>query len=506
MKRIILLLLMIPLVAISATGQVTYSASLHNDAQAGNTQAMADLGFCYAYGKGVKKDVKKAEELYNKAIAKGNTDAMRRLGYLYNDGDGDVPLDYNKALEWYTKAANQGDSEAMYKIGLLYQEGASYHTGEVVVKRNPAKALEWYQKAIQKDNASAMNALGAMYTHGDGVEQDYATALEWFRKAANRGEPNALYNIGVFYENGYGVTKDDSKAIEWYKKAAQQKNTSAMYSLAIMYFLGRGVEKNVNSALDWLVKRIEIIDDEVYNAIAAFQIVLRNENQKGEYNSRLSSYKELFNLYKNTYDSNTMSSQDLFYGLAVFYALGVGTEPNKAKAEEFIEELRACDAYHVCRAAEFYEFGDLGAIDYKRALEIYEECTWDVYSPAKAASFYIDGKGTTKNIPRALELINQSKEYAEFAETTSPLADYLLGQLYYYGTGVKQNRAEAFKLFKAAAEDEENPDDEAMNMLSTCYRFGYGTTKDLKKAEYWLMKAEETGNDKARRIKHLLGH
>lgn len=408
----------------SMFGQVTYSQELERLAQAGDAQAIADLGYCYAYGEGVNTDTQKAIELYINAMTKGNVVAIRRLGHLYSYGNG-VAQDFTMAFELYKKAAELGDADAMDHLGL-------------------------------------------MMANGEGTSQNYLKALEWFKKAAALGQPDAMFNLFIMFYNGEGVTKD------------------------------------INTALDWLVKRMEIIDDVVYNAIEAFQIVLRNENQKGEYNSRLRSYKGLFNLYKNTYDSNMMSSQDLFYGLAVFYAFGIGTEPSKAKAEEFIEDLRGCDAYHVCRAAEFYEYGDLGAVDYKKALEIYEECSWDVYSPAKAASFYIEGRGTTKNIPRALELIAQSKEYAEAAETSSPLADYLLGLLYYNGTDVKVNRSEAFKLFRTAAEDSDNPNDEAMKMMSYCYRFGFGVTKDLDKAEFWFKKAQDTGNEKARKIKQLL--
>lgn len=465
MKQIFVLLLVMVLGAFSATGQVNYSAALHNDAQAGDAQSMADLGWCYAYGKGVDKDIKKAVELFNKAIAKGNTDAMRRLGNLYREGDG-VPLDYSKAMEWYQKAADKGDSEAMYNLGV-------------------------------------------MYANGDGVSQNYAEALKWYQKAADKGDLDAIHNLGVFYENGWSVTKDYTRAIEWYKKAADKGHPASMICMSDMYYFGRGVEKNLNLALDWLAKRMEIIDDDVDYAIAGFRYICRNDNKQGTYSSRLRSYVELFNLYKKRFEEDgyqsTPENENLYFGLAVFYAYGVGATSDQEKAKELVENLSDRSAGSVCRAAEFYEFGDFGSVDYKKALEIYEHCTWDHYAPAKAASFYIDGKGTPKNISRALELIKQSKEYAEFAETTCPLADFLLGRLYYEGLGVKQNRAEAFKLFKAAAEDPEDPNDEAMQRLSACYRYGYGTTKDLDKAEFWLKKAQETGNEKARRIKELLG-
>ena len=80
-----------------------------------------------------------------------------------------------------------------------------------------------------------------------------------------------------------------------------------------------------------------------------------------------------------------------------------------------------------------------------------------------------------------------------------------LGKLYYFGTGYERDYEKAFELFKKAAEALENPSGDAMNMLSKCYRHGFGTPQDIKKAEYWLNKAQETGSDEANMIKQLLG-
>ncbi len=52
-----------------------------------------------------------AIEWYKKAADAGNSDAMSNIGYMYELGKG-VKQDYNKALEWYTKAFNEGDENA----------------------------------------------------------------------------------------------------------------------------------------------------------------------------------------------------------------------------------------------------------------------------------------------------------------------------------------------------------------------------------------------------------
>ncbi len=42
---------------------------------------MFNLGCCYSYGKGTRKDQDKAVELYKQAVAKGNAEAMTNLAY-----------------------------------------------------------------------------------------------------------------------------------------------------------------------------------------------------------------------------------------------------------------------------------------------------------------------------------------------------------------------------------------------------------------------------------------
>jgi TPR repeat protein len=43
---------------------------------------------------------------------------MCNLGWLYQNGK--VALDYGKAREWYQKAADAGNTDSMKKLGWLY--------------------------------------------------------------------------------------------------------------------------------------------------------------------------------------------------------------------------------------------------------------------------------------------------------------------------------------------------------------------------------------------------
>jgi TPR repeat protein len=88
----------------------------------GNADAQANLGWHYATGDGVPKDLSKAAELYQKAADQGNAMAQNNLGELYQTGDG-VPKDLGKAAALYQKAADQGTADAQDSLGQLYETG-----------------------------------------------------------------------------------------------------------------------------------------------------------------------------------------------------------------------------------------------------------------------------------------------------------------------------------------------------------------------------------------------
>jgi TPR repeat protein len=76
----------------------------------------------YENGWGVAQDYGKAHKWFHKAADAGNTDAMINLGRLYEQGLG-VAQDYGKALEWFQKAADAGNTDSMINLGRLYQQG-----------------------------------------------------------------------------------------------------------------------------------------------------------------------------------------------------------------------------------------------------------------------------------------------------------------------------------------------------------------------------------------------
>jgi uncharacterized protein len=86
-------------------------------AEQGNKMAMANLGFLYLHGLGVKKDVPKAMEFFEQAANGGNAYALYNLGTVYEKGDDGVLPNGNKALEFYRRA----DAGGSYQAGVALQ-------------------------------------------------------------------------------------------------------------------------------------------------------------------------------------------------------------------------------------------------------------------------------------------------------------------------------------------------------------------------------------------------
>ncbi len=80
------------------------------------------------------------------------------------------------------------------------------------------------------------------------------------------------------------------------------------------------------------------------------------------------------------------------------------------------------------------------------------------------------------------------------AKNISPEEQYNLGTQYYKGEGVTQDKAEAVRLFRKAAEQGLV---KAQTILGLCYGMGEGVSQDQKEAVRWFRKAADAGDAEA---------
>jgi Caspase domain/Sel1 repeat len=134
----------------------------------------------------------------------GDANAQTNLGFRYANGEG-VAKNLLEAVKWFRMAANQGLAAAQYNLG------NSYNKGEGVVK-DQVEAIKWYREAAAQGHAYALYNLGICYANGKGVEKDMVEAVKWYRKAAVRGHAEAQHILGFCYLKGEGVVKDKVEA------------------------------------------------------------------------------------------------------------------------------------------------------------------------------------------------------------------------------------------------------------------------------------------------------
>jgi hypothetical protein len=171
----------------------------------------------------------------------GNSNAQFDVAAMYQNGRGVKP-DLTKAIEWYNKSAAQDNPKAVSRLNLL--EANEERFKKVLIK-------------AEKGDAESQYKLGKMYTEGVGVSIDYAKATKAFEDAAKQGYAKAEYNLGLHYYEGTGVRKNRVTAYKWFKSAAEQGDPAAQYYLGKMFSSGSGVEQNYTTSLEWLTRAID---------------------------------------------------------------------------------------------------------------------------------------------------------------------------------------------------------------------------------------------------------
>jgi TPR repeat protein len=109
------------------------------------------------------------------------------------------------AFDLFTRAAAAGDANAMANLGAMYGNGD-------FVPRDDAKALDWFDKAIAAGDAGALTQVGVAFFYGRGSPVDYPMAAQYFQQAADLNDGYALKFLAVMYERGLLGAPDPGKA------------------------------------------------------------------------------------------------------------------------------------------------------------------------------------------------------------------------------------------------------------------------------------------------------
>jgi TPR repeat protein len=196
------------------------------------------MGLLISKGRTGRQDYAEAIRNFQKAEAAGSPLARVYLGQMSFDGRG-VPKDLAKADEWCDKAkadirklSDEGDAEALCALAWMQLEGMG-------AEKNPAAAVESWTSAADLDSATAQHQLGMFRLSARGGAK-VPEAMKWLLKSAAQGHADSQVGIGEILDVKDAETEDIHKARDWYAKAAQQGHPKGQHRLGKMLVFGKG--------------------------------------------------------------------------------------------------------------------------------------------------------------------------------------------------------------------------------------------------------------------------
>lgn len=183
-------------------------------ADKGNEYSMLEVALMYEHAQGIRRNRNKAF-LYTKMAADaGYLRALTNLGYCYYWGIG-TKKDVTAAVDCFQRVLDKKNCEVA-----SHNLAERYYAGEGVEK-NYAQAIYLHQKAARKGYPDSITRLGYMRIHGEGFPKNEKLGVSYLRKAIKLGGARALCELGKCYEYGTGVPKNWNKAMQLYEKSAE---------------------------------------------------------------------------------------------------------------------------------------------------------------------------------------------------------------------------------------------------------------------------------------------
>lgn len=422
-----------------------------------NIKALIELAKCYFNGWGVDASISTGEILmnrafiknsifvpikylsrsfsyYQKAICKGQIEAIVPLGYCYEEGL-EIICSKEKALQCYQLGMQLGIAPAYYKMGECYELGK-------ICLQSFEKAAEYYKIGADKKDVQALCALGRLYFYGRGVEQSNEKSQEHFRLAADLGHPPSQFNLALYFANGARDQKDISLALHYYRLFSQFKSFKE------------------------ILETWQISQEADEATLSAFFTILKHIAIQG----------------------NFLAQREVARG----FSLGIGTSRSEKNASYFYE-LAAnqgdIEAQEEVIKRYFFGIGFTQSLEKALAyLKINEE----------SRRHFSDNNFTLKTSLSKEKIISLEETFHIFkmyADHGNPIAQYLLSWFYSsYNRGAYFSPEQAFHYYYLSA-TQGKP--EAQKAIADCYYHGYGIKRCLEKAFQYYKLAADKGHAEA---------
>ena len=279
------------------------------------------------------------------------------------------------------------------------------------VAAEPKVSIPDLQKKAENGDPEAQLALAKAYDNGGGVAQSDNLAAKWYRTSADQGNATAQNNLGLMYRTGRGVEQSKEEAVTWYRKAAKQNHASAMFNIGTAYYNGDGVAIDDTTAYAWFLLAKEFGSEPAVDAV---------ERMRTDFSSR-----EL----------------QAFVKVGDMYSKGDEIQSNKTKAIDWYRKAATNDGPEVKVKLALLLLQPTDPKSYDEVRNLCEQAAAMQSAPGAycVSLLYEKGWGVPMDSKLALKWLAQA------ADLGHPVAMMRLGQIYWNGAGVKQDKILAYK-------------------------------------------------------------
>lgn len=195
----------------------------------------------------INKGINSLTRKYERALAEKDADEIYECACILEDlfDEGNDEAELSQIVKWFEDSAAIGCSDAMYRLGMIYE------TGEFGMEPNAEVSSLWYVRAADAGNTEACFYAGLCCQEGVGIEADYERAMKYYRIGENVGDPFCIHQIGVMYGRGLGVPKNTQMAYEYYLKASEGNVPEALQNIAVFYDTGELGEADIQKAMSY---------------------------------------------------------------------------------------------------------------------------------------------------------------------------------------------------------------------------------------------------------------
>ncbi|MBG6155728.1 TPR repeat protein [Labrenzia sp. EL_159] len=219
-------------------------------AEAGHPEATRIVGGRYQQGKGVGKNLSRAETWLQKSVDLGMYGADLELASLHLVGDEFSIEKRKQAVVTLQSYVDRGDPRAMLALGRAYITGAG-------VEKSPETGLRLFQDANNLVPGLARFQIAEYHFWGAGGVVNYELAFDGFSESAKLSNPDAQYWLGWMYQNGLGTEPNPEEAARLYRIAIEHGEHRAKVALGVLYFEGHGVRKDERRAAEYFQETSE---------------------------------------------------------------------------------------------------------------------------------------------------------------------------------------------------------------------------------------------------------